>query len=140
MGTTTASITTHSIHSQAHSPTIMAYQIVYQPDPTRTDSFCAYVDDKSEYQKWVEGDKSVALSSFVGRFDVFHSQTGHQGQWETASKSQIENDLGVKNKDEAIELILTKGSNKGLQGSGTNAAQDAGNSVSRGAYGGGHGG
>lgn len=71
-------------------------------------------------------DKSIALSSFVGRFDVFHSQQGNQGQWDTASKSQIENDLGKKNKDEAIELILTKGENrsakginKGTQGSST---------------------
>lgn len=57
-------------------------------------------------------DKSVTLSSFVGRFDVFHSSQGNTGQWDSASKSQIENDLQRKNKDEAIELILTEGENR----------------------------
>jgi hypothetical protein len=51
----------------------------------------------------------IALVSFVGTFDVFHSDTGTQGQWTTASKSQLSSDFETENKDEAIKKILLVG-------------------------------
>ena len=40
---------------------------------------------------------------------MYHSATGAQGHWDSASNSMLENDIGTKNKDEALETILRKG-------------------------------
>ena len=47
-----------------------------------------------------------------GRFDVYHSSQGSQGKWEVASKSQLENELGSKDVEEAIKKVLKNGEDR----------------------------
>ncbi|KAK9899656.1 hypothetical protein P389DRAFT_186908 [Cystobasidium minutum MCA 4210] len=128
----------------------MAHQILYQPESTKTDMYCVYVDDIVEYNKWLEGDSSIALASFVGKFEVYHSMQGAQGQWSPAGKGQLSSDLECEDKDEALEIVLRKGGEQmgdRLAGklnkdkwTGTNDANSGGFVVSSGAMHGGKGG
>lgn len=54
-------------------------------------------------------DSSIALASFVGKFEVYHSMQGAQGQWSPAGKGQLSSDLECEDKDEALEIVLRKG-------------------------------
>lgn len=62
----------------------------------------------------------LLISSYFyqGKFEVYHSATGAQGQWETASKAQLENDLSSKNKDDAVIKVLKEGNNRTAKGVG----------------------
>lgn len=53
--------------------------------------------------------RSIPLASFVGRFEVYHSMQGAQGQWAPAPKGQLASDLGSEDKDECIKIVLRKG-------------------------------
>ncbi|KAL1878769.1 hypothetical protein Daus18300_002045 [Diaporthe australafricana] len=74
------------------------------------DDFLIFVDDLETYKKWQE-DKSVPLAHFVSAFKIFvtHNQ-GAQGAYDSAPKSQLENEFGTSNEDDVIKAILEKGS------------------------------
>ncbi|ORY30037.1 ribosome maturation protein [Naematelia encephala] len=89
--------------------------VIYKPGPHAAE-YIVYIDDSRDYEAW-KGDKSIALSRFVGDFAIFKSQTsGHTGQVGEVSKQEIEtaffgDDKNVKDKsvEAAIVIILTHG-------------------------------
>ncbi|CAE6371435.1 unnamed protein product [Rhizoctonia solani] len=56
--------------------------------------------------------RSVAPALIVDSFTVFHSSTGHTGQWGRASKQQLEGIFGTEKEDVAVQKILEKGEMK----------------------------
>ncbi|ELU45631.1 SBDS domain-containing protein [Rhizoctonia solani AG-1 IA] len=56
-------------------------------------------------------------------FDVFHSSTGHTGQWGKASKQQLEGTFGTSKEDDVVGQIL----NKGVSKTGSGFASKTGN-------------
>ncbi|KFY50220.1 hypothetical protein V496_09523 [Pseudogymnoascus sp. VKM F-4515 (FW-2607)] len=75
-----------------------------------TDDFLVFVEDPALLKKWRD-DKTIALVDVVDAFKVF--TTGHQGaqgELNTASKSQLENEFGTSNEDDVIKKILQEGS------------------------------
>ncbi|WVO16917.1 hypothetical protein L204_104603 [Cryptococcus depauperatus] len=93
-----------------------ATAVVYKPNE-HEDEYMVFVDDVAEYQRWLEGDKSIALARFIGQFAIFKSATsGHTGSLGEISKQEIENVFfgdakNVKDKsvEAAIILILENG-------------------------------
>ncbi|KAI1839948.1 hypothetical protein JX266_013850, partial [Neoarthrinium moseri] len=75
----------------------------------KEDDFIIFVDDVATFKKWKE-DSSVPMAHFISAFKVFvtHKQ-GTQGQYDTASKSTLENEFGTDNDEEVIKQILNKG-------------------------------
>lgn len=77
------------------------------------EDFLVFIDDVSDYQKYVNGDTSVPLSSVVGNFDVYRTITGNgsTGQLEVASNIDLNEEFGDYKsvEDEIIPLILKKG-------------------------------
>merc|ERR1711939_616833 len=66
-------------------------------------------ESADDVEKW-KNDSSIPLAQVVSGFKIMitHKQ-GAQGQLDGASKSQIENEFGSSDEDEAIKQILTKG-------------------------------
>ncbi|KAK1639163.1 shwachman-Bodian-diamond syndrome protein [Colletotrichum phormii] len=73
------------------------------------DDFIIFVEDAELYKKW-KTDKTVPLAHFISSYKIFvtHKQ-GAQGQYDTASKSTLENEFGTSVDDKVIEQILEKG-------------------------------
>lgn len=57
----------------------------------------------------ISTNSTIPLSSFVGKFEVYHSAQGATGQWNPAGKGQLASDLGSENKDDALEIVLREG-------------------------------
>ncbi|CUA69382.1 hypothetical protein RSOLAG22IIIB_03907 [Rhizoctonia solani] len=70
------------------------------------------VVDPAEYKKYKDGDTSVALALIVDSFTVFHSSTGHTGQWGKASKQQLKNAFDTEDEDIATKKIIDQGEMK----------------------------
>ncbi|KAM7206932.1 Ribosome maturation protein SBDS [Rhypophila sp. PSN 637] len=81
----------------------------------KSDDFLLFIDDLDAYKKWI-GDKSVPLVEFVSSFQIFvtHKQ-GSQGQYDTASKSSLDNEFGTTDETEVIKQILEKGTLQDVQ-------------------------
>ncbi|CAE6394936.1 unnamed protein product [Rhizoctonia solani] len=84
---------------------------IYKPSTQTTEEFMIVVNPV-EYKKYKDGDTSVALALIVDSFDVFHSSTGHTGQWGKASKQQLEGVFGTSRDDDVVKQILDKGISK----------------------------
>ncbi|CAN8098864.1 unnamed protein product [Discula destructiva] len=89
-------------------------KVHYKGENTQED-FVIFVDDVSEYEKYVAGlkNKEVAkpgLTAFISSFQIFitHKQ-GPQGTLDTASKQELENEFGSSKDTDVIEKILEKG-------------------------------
>ena len=82
--------------------------VIYKPNTQSTEEYMVVVNPE-EYKKYKDGDTSVALALIVDSFDVFHSSTGHTGQWGRASKQQLEGTFGTSKEDEAVKQVLDKG-------------------------------
>ncbi|CAE6439850.1 hypothetical protein LNV47_25020 [Paucibacter sp. DJ4R-1] len=88
---------------------------IYKPSTQSTEEYMIVVNPE-EYKKYKDGDTSVALALIVDSFNVFHSSTGHTGQWGKASKQQLESVFNTKHEEEAVKQILDKGVSKTGQG------------------------
>ncbi|ETN46866.1 uncharacterized protein HMPREF1541_01055 [Cyphellophora europaea CBS 101466] len=75
----------------------------------KDEDFIVFVESADDVEKW-KNDSSIPLAQVVSGFKIMitHKQ-GAQGQLDGASKSQIENEFGSSDEDEAIKQILTKG-------------------------------
>ncbi|KFY35778.1 hypothetical protein V494_05621 [Pseudogymnoascus sp. VKM F-4513 (FW-928)] len=74
-----------------------------------TDDYVVFVEDPAMLKKWRD-DKTVALVEVVDAFKVFTTgKQGAQGELNTASKSQLENEFGTSKDDEVIQKILQDG-------------------------------
>ncbi|OBT67598.1 hypothetical protein VE03_03761 [Pseudogymnoascus sp. 23342-1-I1] len=75
-----------------------------------TDDFLVFVEDPALLKKWRD-DKTIALVEVVDAFKIFTTgKQGAQGELNTASKSQLENEFGTSKEDEVIKKILQEGS------------------------------
>ncbi|KFY02264.1 hypothetical protein O988_02255 [Pseudogymnoascus sp. VKM F-3808] len=75
-----------------------------------TDDFVVFVEDPVQLKKWRE-DKSIALVDVLDAFKIFTtSKQGAQGELNTASKSQLENEFGTSKEDVVLQKILQEGS------------------------------
>jgi len=90
------------------SNTNTLHKVIYKPDSQSTDEFMVIVN-KDEYSKWKEGDTSIALALVVETFDIFHTGQGSQGILGRISKQQLDTVFNTKNEDEAVKIILDKG-------------------------------
>ncbi|KAK8869473.1 hypothetical protein IAR55_000037 [Kwoniella newhampshirensis] len=92
-----------------------AVAVIYKPNE-HAEEYQVFIDDVAEYEAW-KSDKSIALSRFVGTFEIFKSSTsGHTGSLGAISKQETEtaffgDDKNVKDKsvEAAIQLILENG-------------------------------
>ena len=77
---------------------------------TKTDEdFIVFLDSEEDLKKW-KADKSIPLAQVVGLFKVFVTHKhGAQGEFDEASKGQLEDEFGTKVDDEVIKVILEKG-------------------------------
>ncbi|KFZ11915.1 hypothetical protein V501_04491 [Pseudogymnoascus sp. VKM F-4519 (FW-2642)] len=74
-----------------------------------TDDYVVFVEDPAMLKKW-RGDKTIALVEVVDAFKVFTTgKQGAQGELNTASKSQLENEFGTSKEDDVIQKILQEG-------------------------------
>ncbi|CAE6417732.1 unnamed protein product [Rhizoctonia solani] len=96
--------------------------VIYKPDTQSTEEYMIVVNPE-EYKKYKDGDTSVASALIVDSFDVFHSSTGHTGQWGKASKQQLEGTFGTSKEDDVVGQIL----NKGVSKTGSGFASKTGN-------------
>ncbi|GAB1519852.1 hypothetical protein RhiTH_002923 [Rhizoctonia solani] len=85
--------------------------VTYKPDTQSTEEYMIVVNP-DEYKKYKDG-----------AFDVFHSSTGHTGQWGKASKQQLEGTFGTSKEDDVVGQIL----NKGVSKTGSGFASKTGN-------------
>jgi len=90
------------------SNTNALHKVIYKPDSQSTDEFMVIVN-KDEYSKWKEGDTSIALALVVDSFDIFHTGQGTQGILGRISKQQLDTIFGTSKEDEAVKIILEKG-------------------------------
>ncbi|KFY14640.1 hypothetical protein V491_05968 [Pseudogymnoascus sp. VKM F-3775] len=73
------------------------------------DDYVVFVEDPAMLKKWRD-DKSIALVEVVDAFKIFTTgKQGAQGELNTASKSQLENEFGTSKDDEVIQKILQEG-------------------------------
>ncbi|KAF8709529.1 MutL C terminal dimerization domain, partial [Rhizoctonia solani] len=104
--------------------------VTYKPDTQSTEEYMIVVNP-DEYKKYKDGDQlitdkfisSVALALVVDSFTIFHSSTGHTGQWGEASKQQLEGTFGTSKEDDVVGQIL----NKGVSKTGSGFASKTGN-------------
>ncbi|KAJ1308901.1 hypothetical protein OPQ81_004587 [Rhizoctonia solani] len=104
--------------------------VIYKPSTQNTEEYMIVVNPE-EYKKYKDGDTSVALALIVDSFAVFHSSTGHTGQWGKASKQQLEGVFSTAREEEVVKQILDKGVSKtgkgfGLKPGDTNLSQGSG--------------
>ncbi|KAE9381480.1 shwachman-Bodian-diamond syndrome protein [Stipitochalara longipes BDJ] len=75
----------------------------------KDEDFIIFVDDAKSAKDW-KTDKSIPLAQVVSAFKIFVTHKhGAQGQMDGASKATLENEFGTTNDEEAIKLILEKG-------------------------------
>ncbi|CAM1507259.1 Fc.00g069000.m01.CDS01 [Cosmosporella sp. VM-42] len=74
-----------------------------------SDDFLVFIDDVETYKQWLS-DKSIPMTHFVSSFQIFltHKQ-GTQGTFDTASKSSLASEFDTESLDDAIKIILEKG-------------------------------
>lgn len=77
------------------------------------EDFLVFLDDVDEYERYIHGVKSVPLSSFLARFDVYRSVTGNgsEGMLEIASKQNLNEEFGdfKSVEDDILPKILKNG-------------------------------
>ncbi|KZT33469.1 DUF1960-domain-containing protein [Sistotremastrum suecicum HHB10207 ss-3] len=110
------------------------HKVVYKPDTQSTDEYIVFVN-QAEYKKWKDGGKlscssssSIPLALIVDAFDIFHSGQGAQGHLGRISKQTLETVFGTKHEDEAVKVVLEKGTiqaSEGVQKSGTSSKNDS---------------
>lgn len=75
--------------------------------------FVVFVEDQELLEKYKKGDSTISLVDIVSIFKVFiNRQGGVEGVLDEASNSELQNEFGTKNADEAIIKILKEGSDK----------------------------
>ncbi|KAH7343538.1 DUF1960-domain-containing protein [Rhizoctonia solani] len=77
--------------------------VIYKPSTQSTEEYMIVVNPE---------EVSIPLALIVDSFTVFHSSTGHTGQWGKASTQQLESVFNSKHEDEAAKQILDKGVSK----------------------------
>jgi len=96
-------------------------KVTFKPDQKNSSQYVCVGVHPEEYKKWKEGDTTIRLADLIDAFDVYHSNTGHQGILGKASNQQMETDFGTKKVEEVIKIILEKGkitASEGISGSG----------------------
>jgi len=97
------------------------HKVIYKPSSQSTEEYIVIVDPE-EYNKWKEGDTSIALTFVVESFDIFHSTQGNQGKLGRASKQQLETEFKTSDEDKVIDFILKNGTLQSSDKIGTGGA------------------
>jgi ribosome maturation protein Sdo1 len=75
--------------------------------------FIVYVEDIELLTKFRKGDTTIPLIDLVSIYKIFVSRLGgSEGVFDEASKAELSNEFGKKDKDEIIKVILKEGSDK----------------------------
>ncbi|KAL1302766.1 hypothetical protein AAFC00_003113 [Neodothiora populina] len=73
------------------------------------DDFVIFVDSAQSVRDW-KADKSVPLAQVVNGWKIFCTHKhGNQGQLDTASNSQLDNEFGTHKEEDVVIQILEKG-------------------------------
>lgn len=75
--------------------------------------FVIFIEDVELLQKYKKGSTTIPLIDLVGIYKVFtNRQRGSEGVLDEASKSELANEFGKSDIDEAIKIILQEGTDK----------------------------
>ncbi|KZS94091.1 DUF1960-domain-containing protein [Sistotremastrum niveocremeum HHB9708] len=102
------------------------HKVVYKPDTQSTDEYIVFVNQAEMLT--ICAPSSIPLALIVDAFDIFHSGQGAQGHLGRISKQTLETVFGTKHEDEAVKVVLEKGTiqaSEGVQKSGTSSKNDS---------------
>jgi hypothetical protein len=83
-------------------------KVVYKQDPMSTKEYIVIVNPEA-YVSWKNGDKTIPLADVVGSFQIMTSGQGQQGIMGQVSKQEIHTVFGTNKEDEAIVMLLERG-------------------------------